>query len=464
MDSEILHFWEDHENPDMPPRSRLFCPKPMNRGTALSEGLVSYIVRLGAAHSVSPRLLVRKIFPEAGAELMQSHYAPFFSRHAGTIDGLGKYAEAFSSAVATLTGLDSARQLTLLALKSVLPANGAGLTERHPKWCPSCLAEMKSHGEESYRPLAWSLAMLNTCPVHKGTLQNACSHCGRRQPFFPNYPDLGLCAHCKSPLWDGSMIAHEPSPADLWLANAVGDLIKHLGNIENVATIGNFNAFLDTMIQLHADGNRAAFCRKLGLPKWTLNGWMTHGRRPSLPQMLSVCHGLGMMPSRIFLGAEDGRTVAAPTCQSSKFFVRKERPNLDAEERRKISAELSRILSRQVSPIPLAEVARLFGLTRSCLSYWFPKECAEVTKLHSSFQSTLRRRRYREQQAYVDRIVIELINEGLYPGRKQVDTILRAQGISLMRKDLYGAYQRSLQQHLEAKEPHAPNSTNGRLK
>lgn len=453
MDYEILHFWEDHENPDMPPRSRLFCPEPMYMGTAMSEGLVSYIVRLGASHSVSPRLLVRKIFPEAGAELRQSHYAPFFSRHAGTVNGLGKYAEAFSSAVAALNGLDSARQLTLLALKNVLPANGAGLTGRHPKWCPTCLAEMKSRGEESYHPLAWSLAAVNTCPVHKRSLQNACSHCGRRQPFFPNYPDLGLCAHCKSPLWDGSMIAHDPAPADLWLANAAGDLIKHLADIENVDTLGNFIAFLNTMIQAHADGNRAAFCRKIGLPKWALTGWMTHGRRPSLPQMLSVCHGLGMMPSRIFLGAEDGRAVAVPANQSSKFFVRKERPNLDAEERRKINAELSRILSKQVSPIPLAEVARSFGLTRSCLSYWFPKECAEVTKLHSSFQRKLRRRRYREQHDYVDRVVIKLIKEGLYPGRKQVDTILRTQGISLMRKDLFDAYQRSLQQHLEAREP-----------
>lgn len=453
MDSEILHFWEDSENSDIPPRSRLFCPEPMQRGTALSEGLVSYIVRLGAAHSVSPRLLVRKIFPEAGAELMQSHYAPFFSRDAGTVDGLGKYAEAFSSAVAALTGLGSARQLTLLALKSVLPANGAGLTERHPKWCPTCLAEMKSRGEESYRPLAWSLAPLNTCPVHTGSLQNECGHCGRRQPFFPNYPDLGLCAHCKSPLSDESMIAHHPSPADLWLAKAAGDLIKHLEDLKNVATLSNFTTFLDTMIQSHADGNRAAFCRKIGLPKWALTGWITHDRRPSLPQMLSVCHGLGIMPSRIFLGAEDGKVFAAPANQSSKFFIRKERPNLNAEERRKIEAELSRILSGQVSPISLAEIARSFGLSRSCLSYWFPKECAGVTKKHSSFQRRLRRQRYREQHAYVDRIVIELIKEGLHPGRKQVDTILRAQGISLMRKDLYEAYQRSLQQHLEVKEP-----------
>lgn len=259
-----------------PARSKLFCPQPFHLGTTRVEGLVSYLVRLGRAHSVSPRLLIRREFPFADAAIGKMGYATFFARDGGAIDGMGELAEIFSKAVSGLTGMTDLHVMTLRALRNVLPIKGPAMIAKHPKWCPECIGEMQCCDNEVYRPLAWSFDLYRTCKRHCRNLVDTCPFCGKQQPFIPNYPDLGKCAHCMAPLSSKSRVkVGIPSPTDLWLAAAIEDLVFNLQSLGSTATMERLRIFLEEMIVRHTGGNRAAFCRQIGLNRWALKGWLS---------------------------------------------------------------------------------------------------------------------------------------------------------------------------------------------
>jgi hypothetical protein len=73
---------------------------------------------------MSPRTLVRRGFVPHLTGSIRVSDAAFYERHAGTINGLGPYAEVFSAIVSQQCGTEPL-QGTLLALKHVLPPNGA---------------------------------------------------------------------------------------------------------------------------------------------------------------------------------------------------------------------------------------------------------------------------------------------------------------------------------------------------
>lgn len=87
-----------------PARSRLFLLAPEGVGTPNQEGFISLLVRTCHAHAVNPRLVIRDIFPEAEPSIGSIPTAAFYQRLAGTMNGLGKYAELFVAAMEKLTG------------------------------------------------------------------------------------------------------------------------------------------------------------------------------------------------------------------------------------------------------------------------------------------------------------------------------------------------------------------------
>lgn len=283
-------------------RSRLYRPAPMGAEAGQIEGQLSYLVRLARAHSVNPRRLVRTVFASDNLAIRQLKYAGFFVRHAGTINGFGKYAELFLEETGQLTGASFLRHMSLLSLKELLPPNGAGLLAPKPRWCPCCVGEMVGSHDDVYRPLAWSFDLYRVCVHHGMQLQDTCGHCGRVQPFIPRYPDLGRCDHC------GGMLANSAqqessSRLDRWVSKAISDIVQHLSALDGAATASRFVAFMKLAVVHFSDGNRAEFCERIGMRPWALTGWLSGGERPTLPQLLSVCYGLGYYAEQAHLRA-----------------------------------------------------------------------------------------------------------------------------------------------------------------
>ena len=448
----------DLDVPVLAPRSRLFAMPPASQGSYRQEGLVSYLVRLARAHAVSPRRLVRAVFAQVEPAIARMSYANFFTRKAVTMDGLAWYAELFSAVTAELTSYGQTRRLTLLPLRELLPPNGQGLLAKRPRWCPACIAEMPAG--EAFRPLVWSLELYRVCARHRHVLEDRCTACGRAQPFIPNFPDLGHCAHCRAPLGKRrGKKGHAVDGLDAWAAGALEDMVGHLDSLDGKATLTRFLSFIDAAVSHLAEGNRAAFCRRAGLKPWLVARWRTKHERPSVPQLLSFCYVLDVLPSGVFLASSPEDLLQGKSIRPlpHELVERADRLRPTPSEKRRLGMRLARIAADVDDTRPLSEVIKAFGASRSMLGYWFPDECARIRAKHAAARSQQTAARRREDYDAVTTAVRQLASGGRRPSRRLVDAVLRAQnkrGVSLVRPELRevwrhavaGATKRSTQQ------------------
>jgi AraC-like DNA-binding protein len=189
-------------------------------------------------------------------------------------------------------------------------------------------------------------------------------------------------------------------------------------------------------------GNRAEFCRQLGLGGRALNGWLTKGERPSFSQFMVVCYGLDIMPSQIF-GASPRNERGVAVRSSEKLVTRKSSPKpceaeLNVLERRLQDA----VAARQ--GLPVARIARELGVSVSLLRYRFPNLCARLSQICRELRTQKAIRHQRQQAERVAAIVKEVRAAGDYPSRRRVDTALRREGMSLAQPHLKLAYKNAL--------------------
>lgn len=436
---------------ELPERSLLYRIPVMGGDTRQIEGLLSYLVRVARAHSVNPRRLVRTVFVPGIPELENMKGAGFFLKHAKTVNGLGRYAELFLCEISRHTKADFLRPLCLLPLQELLPLKGAGMLAWRPKWCPCCISEMSESGEDVFRPLVWSLELYSVCTLHNVRLQEVCSHCGRSQPFIPRYPDWGRCDHCGWTLGDGD-VEKTGEELDCWISKAIADLMQHLEELDGLATSARFVAVLREVVAYLAGGNRAKFCKLIGLPYWAMTGWMVHGERPTLPQLISVAYGLDVMPSELLL-QESGALLASAEGKvrvvPKKFFARQERPLLSLSERKRLAKILKGVVSDVDDVRPLADIANSQGLTTSCMRYWFAEECAAILNKHSAAKKLRSAEKANSVRAIIREVVRSIRARGEYPSRRKVNSVLVGQKLCLVGADMLQAYRDALKETCE---------------
>jgi len=308
MAASSLHFIPEYpgfaDGRAFPPRSRLFALEPIGIGTPTAEGMISYVVRLASAYSVSPRRLIREEFAKFSPEIA-GQYRQFLNKNAVFINGLGGYSELFADIVEKLCRLPCARDLTLQPLKSLLPFNGVGLNFSNPRWCPTCYAQMRESLNELYQPLAWSFDLYQVCPRHGKTLIDRCPSCNRFQDMLPRSPIIGHCGYCGAWLGEQAPSLQPAPPFELWIASAIEKIITELPRLSKLATRERFLGQLKEAINHFTDGSRREFCRQIGLPDAAFQIWIRRGGRPSLARWLAVSYGIDINPIR-FLEVDFG--------------------------------------------------------------------------------------------------------------------------------------------------------------
>lgn len=434
--------------PAVPPRSRLFSLPPAGTGSAQQESLISLLVRTAYAHSVNPRELIGKVFPAAEPAVSELAYSTFFTQYAGTINGLGRYAELFVAVMEKLTGQAGLRHLTMLPWQDLLPHNGQGLLARHPRWCPVCLFQQRLRGEETVIPLIWSLEAVQICMTHRRHLDSQCPHCGRRQPFIPRHPDLAICDYCRQSLFadpasSGNSGRESPGRQEYWVAEAVGDMLAGQSESGFSPTAVRFRAFVLEAVAASADGNRAAFCRALGLRGDALNGWINKDERPSMSQLLKVCYGVTVMPSDIFLMAGEVLGRNALRAPAGALKNRAPCPRLTPDRRAELEVIVRARLMAPECP-PISVMAAEMGVAARCLRYWFPELCRQLTARYRE-GAKLRSAELRAKQCLrVAGIVGQLREAGDYPSFRRVNSLLRQEGMSLVQPHLHRAYRAAM--------------------
>lgn len=408
------------------------------------EGLISWLVAVAQAHSLSPRVLMKHLIEQSAAHRDLWSGTTFFDRDCVTINGYGKYARLTTNLLVERSPIAS-ESMTLLKLAELFPHNGEGTLSRYPKWCTDCLCDQARLGKRPHLKLAWSLEHYKVCHVHKVPLSERCPACGSLQSFFPIYPSVLHCNSC-----DRSLLADipegyqtessEPTEFDLWCANALTTLLGRRAELSEHGSMVAFRGNVADIVRRLSPGNKKKLCESVGLQAYALNGWLNKDEKPSMSVLLRFCFGVSIgvadmfVPGAADLVPESKELIAVPSERCA-------RPMLGFEQRKQVERLLEVIIADMADCRPLALVAAQLGLSRSAMKYWFRRECREIVKKNRSFESRRQEVRYRGDHEYLRSVVQLLQARGVNPSRRRVDAELRLKGLALARPDLFLAYE-----------------------
>ncbi len=416
----------------LPPRSRLFTLEPIALGTPAAEGMISYVIRLSAAYSVSPRRLIMSEFTKVSPNLENyRRHGLFFQTDARSVNGLYKHSEAFSEAVEKLCGLRSASDLTLLSLRDLLPFNGAGLLAPHPRWCPICLRERLEAQLEIYQPLAWSFDLYRWCSKHKTRMVDRCPNCGQFQHVFPKQPLIGYCCHCGTCLSKGTIGEHSGDALDEWLALAIEDIVVALPEMTMVAKRARFVSQLCRAIRKYSNGNRRRFCRETGIAEGAFQCWIVDKKKPTLPQWLAVAYCLNVGPVD-FLRKNVSSYSGTHRLRSldREIKPRAKRPMLTEPQRKAIEEELRQEALSDNSNTSVTTIAKNHHLSRTGLRYLWPDLCKTITSAYRARLATLANGEQKRKETVLRGILEQYLNCGIYPSQSTLKQALEGTGIS----------------------------------
>jgi len=272
-----------------------------------------------------------------------------------------------------------------------------------------------------------------------------CPHCFKSQPFVPKFPEQGICNECLHSL--ASMEAGTvrraavPSSSEKWVSKTIGDMIAHHSKRIPIPTLDDLRKALKAHVNDLADGNRADFCRKMGLPTRALNGWMNKGERPSMSVLLDVCCGLGIQPQNLGLPDAHSPSAARPTVATEKVKFRVLRRGLNCAQREGLREQLEVLLTNDEC-FSVSKIASGLGVSAKSLRYWFPSMCEQLSTRHRLAVASRSKLHQAAQMHRVEMIVRSLRDAGRYPSRRKLSEVLRLEGMSLAQPHLGDEFRR----------------------
>ncbi len=335
----------------IPQRSRLHSIVPIGVGTPFVESLTGYMIRLAASHAVRVSDLIEH---ELRTDVPYYHVPAGISN---AINGVGRSAQNWVSAIERFTLRDNLRFLTLLPFASVL--NTASLIRRERAWCPRCYESSAAQGQEVYEQLVWCIQYVEICPLHKVSLQTSCLGCHRELRPVCAASRPGFCSRCREWLGTPRRLQEEVLPTDyqIWVARELGKLLVIAQDAKRVRK-ENIRKVLVHYVDSFSDGNRIvaaeiACCRRSSFHNWC-NG-ATTGR---IGPLLRMCYELRIPLTSLVTGATAGLEDTAGA--RAAVEARHQRGIAPSRSADRIRAAL--LLATKEQPAPsIREVAERLG-------------------------------------------------------------------------------------------------------
>ena len=422
--------------PALPPRSRLYHLTPRGLGTPLVESVASYLMRLSAAHGVTPGALVTyELLPELHRPAVAARpAATWLQRDGAGLNGTGSAACATVAALERLTRQADLASLTLLPWAAALAP--PGLLRRTRAWCPACIAGWVAAGEPVYEPLLWAMAAVRVCPQHRRRLDECCPYpdCRRRSPTITARAHAGYCAACRRGV-DGA--GGEPPPPLLtadewawqqWVVEMVGPLLAAAPPHEGLRGGPQFARALEAerlRLTGGAAGSIAAFSRALGVRPNLLLSWRSGQVLPTLDRLLRVCARRNTTPVRLLTG--EGGTPAPdsipppPTAQPPRRAVAQPRGPVETERMRQ--ALEAALASSAQPPASVHRIMRQLGCT-NWIYKRFPDLCRALTARYTAYQVARKAGRYEALEQDIRQAIAQLAGQNRYPSSKRILALL----------------------------------------
>lgn len=410
-----------------------------------SESLISWFVAIAHAHCVSPRVLMKYLLQTSTDHRDIWSGTTFFDRDCTTLNGYGTYAKLAIDLLQQKTSGPLAR-LTLLHAEGLFPHNSEGALGRHPRWCTACLCDQARAGQRPYFKLLWSLEHYRVCHEHQRPLSDRCPACGCLQSFVPVYPSLMHCNSCRHPLLaetEGGVSVDDSACTEyeIWCANSLVSLIERRAELKSFGSLVTFRKNIAEIVARLSPGNRKGLCELVGLQPYALNGWLNKDERPSVSVLLRLGYGVSVQIAALFLPGA-ATLVSEPAGRMPLETDRGARPMLGFQQRHEMKKLLEVIIADPTDNRALVDVAHQLGLSRSALKYWFGQECRDIVRKRRSFESSRLGLRYQKDHDLLRSIVQRIRSRELPPTRRRVDSELRRNGLSLMRPDIFQAYEK----------------------
>lgn len=436
MPANDLFFTPDYpgfaDGRALPPRSRLFALEPIGLGTPMAEGMISYVIRLANAYSVSPHKLIMGEFSKASPGIDDNRkHARLFKTAARSINGLHRYSRSFTKAIETLCGFSNARLLTLLNLDELLPYNDDGLIARHPRWCPACYRERLCSHKEIYHPLVWSFFFYRACSRHKCSMLERCPTCGEFQYVIPKSPILGFCCRCGTSLAGEVSVTLPEDHIDLWLALAIEEIVAALPRLTGVATRDRFLAQFNLAIRNCFSGSSGQFCKEMGLYRDSFLRWAHGNAKPTLPQWLTMAYSLNVGPVE-FLETMFTSDMSRHALRKldKKLKPRIRRPSPTKLQHDAIEAELRNQAEYGDGRVSVAMIAERHQLGRAYVRRLWPDLHRTIRDAYKARLSSLAWEERCRKEVIVQEIVDELIGRGICPTQRAIAAALSTVGVS----------------------------------
>jgi hypothetical protein len=405
---------------------------PFALGQAECEGLISYLCRLAAAHTVSVDDLVNHCLSECSETDFRKwqHFSWWNRSKAASVFAPGRTVP-LSDALVKATGVAEVHRLSLAALSSTLDLGG--LSADHARHCPRCVRERPY--PKAFRPILWDLRIVTACPTHHIRLVS--SECGSSDPrrlvtwYRKQVP--GVCTTCGSLALACADVTEMPaSEEEIWLVDQISALIAAVsagerfqfedvrqGVFEMACKIGNGQPY-----------RAASIC---GVNKARLFDWIRGIRPIKLSPLLALCAASGSELMSAMRGTPDVQRRS-----SFKYVANPRKPTYPSmSERKRV------ILDAMNDPgCPSAQaVAKTLGVSTRSMACTFPEETKKIAERFTLARHTATLERRKRAAHELAEVIQRLRSDGR---AITVRNIHQASGILITKKSRYESVLRDL--------------------
>ena len=412
--------------------SLLFHLEPMGLDSGDPESLTSYLSRLAQAHVLPLRDIVLDLLvPKLGNLAIRRSYTRFFQEYSRSMNGVGEYAESFSSLLGKMTLRPDLDLLTMLPWKGIFDQGGKGLIRPVKAWCPQCFRVQRASGISPYEPLRWQISAFGFCPTHKTPLISSCPSCGERQPALGQLSVIGRC------VWCGTDLAEKHKdilpvivcdPWQEWLSEKTASMFRQVVVERRYPSKCMFSAKIARTIEIHTHGNSEALDRRLGWGIGTLTQWRRGRTRPRFDSFMTFCYRLQIDPAEFLFGAEETAGSLGKINQSAGTRPVVGKKRLKKEDPETIRKEIKLLAGSHDAELSLAQVAQNLDVGIGYLRYRFPEESQKISNRYKEGVLIKARENFNRKVASIAMTVLTIIEKGNYPSKMKV--FAEAHGVS----------------------------------
>ncbi len=324
--------------------------------------------------------------------------------------------------------------LTLRSLSKLVPTRN--LLHKNRLWCPQCYSDWKENRQTSYEPLIWKIKSVSICAKHSVYLQEHCFSCKSTNYHVDWKTRPGYCSRCNC--WLGEIEKYNNSiqidkkkdlnyQQNIWLYRNVEEILLKKIHYKNFFSKNTIRETLGLYVQKETEGNISAFAKLLQMPRNTVWLWCRGKNSPSLETLLYICYRLNTSLHDFLKGQEiEGSKIAISTINPLNSQKRKKPQVID---RKKLKDNLEDILHKEEIPPPsMAQVAKNLKISRRAISGHFPELCQKISAAYVEYRKVNQQEQIRKSSQEVERIVLKLHNEGMYPSERRVSKLMSKPG------------------------------------